>query len=107
MKVTDQNQERVSRLLRQDLLATTGASHDDIVARAAAHGRRFDREADHYVQQVVDDVQQHLHDLRIETSWPRCPRHLGHPLWFKDGWWWCERDHIAVARLGELGASAS
>jgi hypothetical protein len=70
-------------------------------------GSYTDDDAGDYVQKVVDDVQQHLHDLRIDTTWPRCPRHLRHPLWFRDGWWWCECDTVAIARLGELGAGSS
>jgi hypothetical protein len=23
-------------------------------------------------------------------------------LWFRDGWWWCERDGHRVAPLGQL-----
>jgi len=104
MAATDADQEWVSRLLMQDLAATTGSRHEAIVEGDAAHGREFDREAGDYVQHVVDDVQQHLHDLFIGTTWPCCPRHLRHPLWFRGGWWWCERDSVAIARLGELGA---
>lgn len=37
----------------------------------------------------------------VDTVWPKCPRHR-HPLWFRDGSWWCERDDLCVARLGEL-----
>jgi hypothetical protein len=107
MAATDADQERVSRFLMQDLAATTGSRHEAIVEDDAAHGRGFDREAGEYVQHVVDDVQQHLHDLRIDTTWPRCPRHRRHPLWFRDGWWWCERDSVAIARLGDLGADDS
>jgi hypothetical protein len=40
--------------------------------------------------------------LFIDTSWPTCPRHRRHPLWFRDGAWWCETDDVAIAKLGEL-----
>lgn len=31
-----------------------------------------------------------------------CPRHPNHPLWFRDGAWYCERDREALAELGGL-----
>jgi hypothetical protein len=58
------------------------------------------------VQRAVDDVQQFLHDTFVDTTWPACPRHLNHPLWFRDGSWWCEADGVAIAKLGELKGGA-
>lgn len=57
-------------------------------------------------QRAVDDVQQVVHDEFIDTTWPACPRHPNHPLWFREGWWWCEMDGVAIAKLGELKADA-
>jgi hypothetical protein len=51
-------------------------------------------------------TQQDIHDGFIDTAWPKCPRHP-HPLWFRDGSWWCERDQLCVARLGELEPSGT
>jgi hypothetical protein len=102
MPASPDDQQRVARLLIQDLASTTGNGHEAIVHRHAQNGRAFNRDAETYIQQLVDDVQQQLHDEFIDTTWPRCPRHHRHPLWFQDGWWHCEQDHVAVARLGEL-----
>jgi hypothetical protein len=99
---SDDDQTRVTRLLTQDLASTTGHRHEAIVERHAAERRAFARDADYYIQDVVDNVQQQLHDEFIDTTWPRCPRHHRHPLWLKDGWWCCEQDGIPVARLGQL-----
>jgi hypothetical protein len=39
-----------------------------------------------FEQRVVDDVQQFVHDSFADTSWPACPEHPTHPLWFSEGW---------------------
>jgi hypothetical protein len=36
--------------------------------------------------------------------WPACPRHSNHPLWYRDGAWWCDQDDMQVAPLGKLVA---
>ena len=56
---------------------------------------------------VVDDFQQRMHDGFIDVSWPRCPRHPNHPMWLNDGAWWCTKDNVPIARLGELAAPAN
>jgi hypothetical protein len=50
----------------------------------------------------VNDVQQYFHDTFVDTTWPACPRHPRHPLWYRAGSWWCVQDGVAVASLGEL-----
>jgi hypothetical protein len=102
MEATDDDQQRVFQLLTQDLAATTGSGHEAIVQRHATYCREYVHEADAYMQKVVDDVQQQLHDEFIDTTWPRCPRHHRHPLWYREGSWWCEHDNIAIAPLGAL-----
>jgi DNA replication protein DnaC len=59
-----------------------------------------------FEQRVVDDVQQCLHDTFVDTSWPACPEHLNHPLWYSEGWWRCERSGRRAAALGELSRRA-
>jgi hypothetical protein len=50
-----------------------------------------------------DDV---VHRLERDVSrTPACPRHLAHPVWYQDGAWWCERDTVPFAALGELGVA--
>ena len=102
MSVTEADEWRVSDLLIRDAGATGRVMQDAAIVDIASHLRAFVDDADVYVQKVVDDVQQYFHDTFIDTSWPRCPRHPNHPLWFRDGSWWCDRDEVAIAKLGEL-----
>jgi hypothetical protein len=99
--ITDVDQEQVVRLLVRDLRATVGAGHDDLALNNAIRLRQFIEDVASYIQEVVDATQQDMHDEFVDTVWPRCPLHA-HPLWFRDGSWWCERDDRCVARLGEL-----
>ena len=93
--------EHVIRLLRRDVLATVGAAHDHDVRRLAAMVLEY-RDPDDAVDKIVEDVQQYLHDTFVDTTWPTCPRHPNHPMWFRDYAWWCEQDEVPLARLGEL-----
>lgn len=65
---------------------------DDQTAQVA-----FDRK-------VVDDFQQRVHDERIDTTWPACPRHSNHPLVFDDEHtvWRCPTDSTRTFPLGRL-----
>jgi hypothetical protein len=82
--------------------ATIGRGHDETIVEAAARRRLYVGDPAGYVDEVVDDVQQHIHDAFVDTTWPACPYHPNHPLWFSDGWWRCERITGPVASLGEL-----
>jgi hypothetical protein len=108
MRILDAECERVRDLLTHDIGATIGVQTRD--ATIASRIRGFSENAagmadgvDDYTRRFVDDVQQYLHDTFVDTTWPKCPRHPHHPLWFRDGWWWCERETAAIAKLGELG----
>ena len=105
MPVSDADQERVTRLLLQDAEATVGHGHQALVREIASWERPQAHDADEYMHRVVGYVQQAFHDSYIDTTWPRCPRHPHHPLWLHEGWWRCDRDGVAVAKLGELAAS--
>jgi hypothetical protein len=87
--------------LAQDVASTVGEQHLALIDHAAESLRVLDPPID--PAKLVDDVQQFIHDLFIDTTWPRCPVHHRHPLWYRDGSWWCDRDHLAVAELGALG----
>ena len=101
MPITDLDQARVVQLLVRDLRATVGPGHDYLAQNNAVRLRQFIEDVESYLQRVVDDTQQDIHDEFIDTVWPRCPRHA-HPLWLRDGSWWCERDQQQVVPLGEL-----
>jgi hypothetical protein len=100
--VSAEDEARVVSLLRADVEATIGPGHDGAIIEAAARRRLFADVPARYVGEVVDDVQQHVHDAFVDTTWPSCPSHPHHPLWFSDGWWHCERIEEPVARLGTL-----
>lgn len=59
-----------------------------------------------FEEAVVDHFQQDVHDDHWDTSWPACPRHPNHPLWYDADReaWCCQQDGTAFARLGELAA---
>jgi hypothetical protein len=103
MSASDANENSVERLLARDVTATLGALHECLVHDCASTSRNhIDEASPWYAQHLVDEVQQYFHDMRVDTTWPACPRHPNHPLWFKDGWWWCAQDAIAVSKLGDL-----
>jgi hypothetical protein len=96
-------QLEVTRLLAQDVAATLGQDHVSIVTELAAqiHGWIGD-DPDRFESTLVEEVQQDFHDTFVDTSWPACPRHPNHPMWYEHGYWCCTRDQVAIAKLGEL-----
>lgn len=101
--------DQVLQLLQRDLLRTTGDAHAALVNDVVSDVRELETEGalDHEAEKIVSDVQQHLHDTRDHATWPACPRHKRHPLWYRAGAWWCVEDGVAVAPLGELPASGA
>jgi hypothetical protein len=106
MTLSDADEARVVRLLSQDVAATLGPGHDEVIRETASRVRTFRDEPADYVDKVVEDVQQAFHDDFVDTTWPSCPTHPNHPLWFHDGHWVCERNHVRVAPLGQLSNRA-
>jgi hypothetical protein len=92
---------QVLPLLQRDVAATLGRAHEKLIEDIAADVREL--HVDGEAEKVVNDVQQYFHDTLVDTTWPACPRHTKHPLWYHDGSWWCVEDGVVVARLGELG----
>lgn len=103
--VTAEDEARVVSLLRADVEATIGPGHDEAIIEAAARRRLYADVPRAYVGDVVDDVQQYFHDAFVDTTWPACPHHPNHPLWFSDGWWRCERIEEPLTRLGALSGA--
>lgn len=94
----------IERLLRD----VKGTGTDGVAAeisRAAEVCREMSEDGTSYEQQVVDSVQQYIHDTFLDTSWPVCPAHSNHPMWFESGWWLA--DGQPYARLGELSDRGS
>jgi hypothetical protein len=100
--VSDTEAERLVALLCRDLENTVGRGHEHIVAEAAVRIRWFSGERATFEQRLVDDVQQELHDSFVDTSWPRCPMHPHHPLWYSGQSWVCEQTGKSVAKLATL-----
>ena len=92
--------DRTVELLEQDVVRTLGEAHRHVVRSAAGAVVRLDV-ADPEAK-LVEDMQQSVHDTFVDTTWPFCPRHHTHPLWYVDGAWWCMQEHVLVAPLGEL-----
>jgi hypothetical protein len=92
---------RAVPLLEMDVVATLGEGYRQTVRDAAAF--ITDNELPRHSESLVERVQQEFHDTFIDTTWPACPRHGRHPLWYHDdGWWWCEQDGVALCKLGDL-----
>jgi hypothetical protein len=100
--VTDADEALIVTLLSRDVATTIGPGHEARIRRTAAHVRSLRNEVETYIAKVVEDVQQELHDLFIDTSWPACPLHHRHPLWLRDGHWTCAESRVRVAPLGRL-----
>ena len=92
--------EHVLPLLQRDVETTLGPGHGPMIAATASDVREL--EIDGKGDKLVEDVQQYFHDTFVDTTWPACPRHARHPLWYRDGGWWCAEDGVLIARLGEL-----
>jgi len=86
--------------LELDLIRTLGEQYRQLVTDAVKNVATL--EMSESASKVVDDVQQRVHDERIDTTWPACPLHPNHPLSYEAGGWWCERDGVQIAAVGAL-----
>lgn len=66
--------------------------------RSAVEAQEF------FERKVVEDFQQLVHDEFIDTTWPACPLHHGHPLEFAHDQvaWRCPANRELIAALGGL-----
>ena len=101
---TLEKDEAVNLLLR-DIEVTLGDGYEELVRTRAAELLTFLEDPAGYIDRLVQDIQQHFHDCRVDTVWPRCPLHSSHPLWLHDEHWVCEREKAVIARLGSLKGS--
>jgi hypothetical protein len=97
---------RIVRLVMQDLAGALGSSSASALEDIAARAHLFTSNVGEFEQRVVDDIQQYLHDTFSDTTWPPCPYHPSHPLWYSEGWWTCAETGQRVARLGELSTKS-
>lgn len=94
----------VERVLR-DVETTLGPSARDEAAAFARLERRLGNVREEHSETFVDILQTYIHDCFIDPTWPACPIHHTHPLWFgREDSWWCAMDDVKVAALGSLSA---
>jgi hypothetical protein len=102
MSITDEQVNDVVTRLSRDVEGWGLTSHLEWVRHEATNARSFVTDPTWFEEKVVEDLQQRFMDEFVDTTWPRCPRHFRHPLWYHNGNWVCEEDAVAIARLGEL-----
>ena len=88
--------------LEQDVVRTLGSRYAAVVRDAAANVESLGFAA--RCEKLVEDVQQYFSDALVDSSWPPCPHHPAHALAYRDGAWWCERDGVPIAQVGDLSA---
>ena len=98
--VSSFNLNEAASLLERDVVHTVGARYRGIVHDTAANVTTLGIAT--RIEKLVNDVQQYLNDALVDASWPPCPRHPAHALTYRDGAWWCDRDAVPVAALGDL-----
>ena len=100
--LSERELERALTRLKRDVSRTAGDAHDGAVTRAdQAAARDASRSDPGYLVRVADDVQRSVQEAGID-NWPGCPRHHDHPLEMRDDRWFCGRDRVFIAPLGDL-----
>ncbi len=89
--------------LSRDLEQTAGVELPDVVwpADASTAAAPAGENGEPVLARAAASAQQTVHAAG-HPLWPRCPRHFLHPLTYRDGWWFCDRDRAFVAELGRL-----
>lgn len=87
-------------LLEEDVVRTMGLRYRAIVRDTAANVEALGIAT--RVEKLIEDVQQYFQDHFGDAVWPACPRHPAHSLSYRDGAWWCDRDAMPIAALGDL-----
>lgn len=94
---------RAAELLERDVERTLGPGYGELIEGEMLAVAELAR--DDLAYALVENMQQLLHDEFIDTTWPACPQHSRHPLWYEDGAWWCTQDGVRIAPLGEVPAA--
>lgn len=107
--------DRVVQLLLRDAISTLGerarievlrlaTNYEELAREWVRNGESLAEAQRSFNRSVVDGLQETAHDLWWHTTWPACPRHPSHPLWFDENReaWYCQRDGSSIAPLGEL-----
>ena len=94
--------EQLFRLLLSDVAQTIGPECREEIGQFARSEVALNPHRTHDARELVDAVQQYIHDCFIDTTWPACPRHPNHPLAFNGREWCCPADGVPAAALGQL-----
>jgi len=108
---------RVVQLLLRDAVPTLGeraraelhrlvANYEELAEEWMLNGDSLAEAQRSFDRFVIDGLQQAAHDLFWDTTWPACPLHSRHPLWYDESQqaWCCEQARVVVAPLGELAS---
>jgi len=94
---------RVLQRLLRDVEVALGQSGLEQASSFIGQEQALGNVREECLEELVGSLQTYIHDMFIDTTWPACPKHSNHPLWFgRDDSWWCDRDDERVAPLGEL-----
>lgn len=111
MPVTDNKLAQAVASIARDLVATLGWRPHQAAA-FAEHTASLSVDWWHpdlgdFAVKVAEDVQQHLHETFVDTTWPACPLHTRHPLWLEHdrAVWRCTQSGVDIAPLGSLPSS--
>jgi len=86
--------------LERDVSTVLGPEAGARIEHYVAIFRTLDRED--FEDYLAEHVQQEILDTHVHTSWPPCPAHPGHPLWFASGAWRCAVDPSVAVALGRV-----
>jgi hypothetical protein len=109
--VADDELAQAVAAIARDLETTLGWGPHQATAFAERTARRYAEwwraDLGVFAVMVAEDVQQHLHDTFVDTTWPACPLHPRHPLWLDHdrAVWRCAQAGVDVAALGSLPSS--
>lgn len=90
---------KLLRGLKRDVERTSGLAWETVAPPASADAASADPSGTLSAQ--VAAAQHGVHAAG-DTAWPRCPHHFDHPLTYREGWWFCERDAAFIAAVGRL-----
>ena len=97
--------ESLRTRLTLDVVATLGSDAaleiENYIRDRAPVLDRLDRAT--VPRRLADDVQQMVHDLRMDVVWPACPVHRHHPMTVSDDaeLWQCPAGRVSVP-IGQL-----
>jgi hypothetical protein len=99
--VSEVEQADVIARLARDVSSTLGDQYSQVIRAEVRNRLECEDDLESFTYMLVQGVQQYFHDCRVDITWPACPNHPNHPMWFENGMWCADGE--PVAKLGELG----